>query len=113
MVSVFLETLIDMEKDQIILKKLLVGFRAILNINIFLKSRICQIWPSFLDMESRKSYEKGISSSNKITSLDKILMSESVGVHHAHYCIQFSLPFIVLCNVALLGIPLDALPLWD
>lgn len=46
-------------------------------------------------------------------SLDKILMSESVGVHHAHYCIQFSLPFIVLCNVALLGIPLDALPLWD
>ena len=57
MVSVFLETLIDMEKDQIILKKLLVGFRAIQNINIALKRRIYQIWPSFLDRESRKSYE--------------------------------------------------------
>ena len=57
MVSVFLETLIDMEKDQIILKKLLVGFRAIQNINIALKRRIYQIWPSFLDRESRKSYK--------------------------------------------------------
>ena len=43
MLSVFLETLIDMGKDQIILKKLLVGFRAIQDTNIFKMKNISYV----------------------------------------------------------------------